>query len=203
MKISTIFFDLGKVLVDFDFTIALEKVVKKSPLEFSALENRIYSDYPLISDYEHGHINSEVFFTEMKSHFQYEGNIEELENIWCDVFTPMTDHIDYARLLAEYYPLAIISNTSDAHIRFLENAYDFFPLFRKRIYSHEIRIMKPNAAIYEHALAEMKADKFESLFIDDREDNILGAAALGWQTIHLRPDVDLKAALQSYELKGI
>ncbi|NJK93247.1 MAG: HAD-IA family hydrolase [Blastochloris sp.] len=139
----------------------------------------------------------------MKSHFQFQGDTEELETIWCDVFSPMTEHIHYARILAEYYPLAIISNTSDAHIRFLEKAYDFFPIFRKRIYSHQVGIMKPAAAIYEHALAEMKGDKYESLFIDDREENVIGASKLGWQTIHLRPDVDLKLALQSYELTGL
>lgn len=203
MKISTIFFDLGKVLVDFDFNIALQRVVEQSPLKLSDLENRVYSDYPLIDDYEHGRINTETFFKEMKGHFQFEGSIEELELIWCDVFVPLHNHIQYANLLAEYYPLAIISNTSDAHIRFLENRYDFFPLFQKRIYSHEVGIMKPAAAIYELALKEMKADKWESLFIDDREDNIQGAANLGWQTIHLRPEVDLKLALQSYELTGI
>jgi glucose-1-phosphatase len=203
MKISTIFFDLGKVLVDYDFNIALHRVAKQSPLDLSHLENWVYSDYPLIDDYEHGRISTPDFFKEMKQHFQFQGTIEELENIWCDVFTPMLEHIQYARLLAEFYPLAIISNTSDAHIRFLENAYDFFPIFRKRIYSHEVGIMKPAAAIYEHALAEMKADKYESLFIDDREENVLGASELGWQTIHLRPEVDLKLALQSYELTGI
>jgi putative hydrolase of the HAD superfamily len=203
MKISTIFFDLGKVLVDYDFNIALQRVAKLSLLDLSHLENRVYSDYPLIDDYEHGRISTPAFFTEMKSHFQFQGSIEELENIWCDVFTLMPDHVSYARILAEYYPLAIISNTSDSHIRFLENAYDFFPVFRKRIYSHEVGIMKPAAAIYEHALKEMGADKYESLFIDDREENVLGASQLGWQTIHLRPDVDLKLALQSYELTGL
>jgi glucose-1-phosphatase len=203
MKISTIFFDLGKVLVDYDFNIALHRVAQQSPLDLSHLENRVYSDYPLIDDYEHGRISTPDFFTEMKNHFQFQGNIEELETIWCDVFSPLTDHIHYARSLAEYYPLALISNTSDSHIRFLEKNYDFFPLFRKRIYSHEVGIMKPAAAIYEHALKEMQADKYESLFIDDREENVLAASQLGWQTIHLRPDVDLKLALQSYELTGI
>ena len=45
-------------------------------------------------------------------------------------------------------------------------------------------------------------DPLEALFIDDLEPNILGAVALGWQTIHLRPGVDLREALASYELKG-
>ena len=41
------------------------------------------------------------------------------------------------------------------------------------------------------------------LFIDDLEPNIVGAVALGWQTIHLRPDVNLRESLASYELRGL
>jgi FMN phosphatase YigB (HAD superfamily) len=49
----------------------------------------------------------------------------------------------------------------------------------------------------------MGADKYESLFIDDREENIHAVATRGWQTIHLRPDVNLRDALRSYELRGV
>ncbi|MDD5260270.1 MAG: HAD family phosphatase [Methylacidiphilales bacterium] len=203
MKISTIFFDLGKVLIDYDFNIAFKRIAERSPLDLEHLESRAYSDYPLIDDYESGRISTPDFFAAMKKHLEFGGTIEELERIWCDVFTPIPDHILYARQLSEYYPLALISNTSDAHIRFVEAAYDFFPVFQKRIYSYQVGCMKPRPEIYQFALQEMNADKVEALFIDDREDNIEGAAKLGWQTIHLRPDVDLRLALRSYELQGI
>ena len=167
------------------------------------LQDRLYSDYPLIDDYECGRVSSPEFFSAMKEHVAFDGTPEELEKIWCDVFWPIPDHIQYARQLAEYYPLGMISNTSDSHIRFLEANYDFFPLFQKRIYSHEVGMMKPKAEIYRLALEQMNGVKEETLFIDDREENIEGAARLGWQTIHLRPDVDLRLALRSYELQGI
>ena len=203
MKISTIFFDLGKVLVDFDFNIALNRIATRSTMDLSHLQDRLYSDYPLIDDYECGRVSSPEFFSAMKEHTGFTGTVDELEQIWCDVFWPMPDHIQYVRQLAGYYPLGMISNTSDSHIRFLEATYDFFPLFRKRIYSHEAALMKPKPEIYRLALEQMNAVKEETLFIDDREDNIEGAAKLGWQTIHLRPDVDLRLALRSYELQGI
>jgi len=203
MKITTIFFDLGKVLVDYDFSIAFKRLAERSTLDLQHLEERAYSDYPLIDDYESGRISTPDFFTAMKQQLCFDGSIEEMEEIWCDVFWPLPDHITYLRQLAEHYPLGMISNTSDAHIRFLEAHYDFFPLFRKRIYSHEAGMMKPDRAIYDLALQEMGAEKTETLFIDDRAENIEGAARLGWQTIHLRPDVDLRLALRSYELQGL
>ena len=203
MKISTLFFDLGKVFVDFDFSRAFNRVAGKSPLDLTHLQDKVYADYPLIDAYESGQIGTTEFFAAMKEHFQFTGTTDELEQIWCDVFWPMEQHIFYLRSLANHYPCALISNTSEAHIRFLEPRYDFFTIFHKKIYSYEVGSMKPDAKIYLHALQEMNANKEESLFVDDREENVLAAAKLGWQTIHLRPDVDLRLALRSYELEGI
>lgn len=202
MKISTVFFDLGKVLVDFDFNIAAYHIARRSPMDAEELSQKAYESYREIDLYETGAISSREFFTRLKHRFKFEGTHGELRRIWCDIFTPMDEHIRLARRVAEYYPVAVISNTSAAHIEHLEASYDFFPIFRKRFYSHEVKIMKPDPGIYLHALQEMKADKYESLFIDDREDNILAASRMGWQTIHLRPDVSLQLALESYELKG-
>ena len=85
-----------------------------------------------------------------------------------------------------------------------EETYSFFSLFTTRIYSHEVKAMKPDPAIYKKALTALGGiDPLEALFIDDIEANILGAVKLGWQTIHLRPGVDLREALASYELKGL
>jgi len=107
-------------------------------------------------------------------------------------------------VLAPHYPLAIISNTNEAHILHAEATYSFFSLFPVRIYSHQVKTMKPDRAIYQSALAALGGiDPLETLFIDDLEPNILGAVKLGWQTIHLRPEVSLREALASYELKGL
>jgi len=203
MKISHIFFDLGKVLVDFDFSIAAGKIMQKSTLSPEEVTQEFYRLNGLIDEYETGSIDSETFFTRMKAEYRYGGSTAELREIWCSVFSPLEEHIQMARCLAQFYPLAIISNTSEAHVTHLESRYDFFPIFRRRFYSHEVRCMKPNPAIYEFALKEMGADKYESLFIDDREENIEAVAKCGWQTIHLRPDVNLRLALQSYELRGV
>ena len=203
MKISHIFFDLGKVLVDFDFSIAAGKIMQQSPLSPDEVTQEFYRLNGLIDEYETGSIDSETFFTRMKAEYRFTGNTTELREIWCSVFSPLDEHIQMAKCLAQFYPLALISNTSEAHITYLESQYDFFPIFRKKFYSHEVRCMKPNPEIYDHALKEMGADKFESLFIDDREENVEAVAKRGWQTIHLRPDVNLRLALQSYDLRGV
>ncbi len=203
MKISAVCFDLGKVLLHFDWKLMLDRVTAKSPLAPEKIAQLLKED-PQVLAYETGTITSSKFFAHLKKRLQYTGSAKELRAAFSDIFTPLADHIALAALLAPHYPLAIISNTNEAHIVHAESTYSFFSLFPVRIYSHQIRTMKPEPAIYQAALKALGGiDPLEALFIDDLEPNILGAVQLGWQTIHLRPGVDLREALASYELKGL
>jgi putative hydrolase of the HAD superfamily len=203
MKISAVCFDLGKVLIDFDWTQVLQKVAKKSSLAPAEIGARMSHDNELLG-YERGAVTTAKFFAHLKKRLEYKGTAKALQAAFTDIFTPLTENIALAALLAPHYPMAIISNTNDAHITHAETAYSFFSLFPVRIYSHQVGVMKPDRAIYEKARTALGGiDPQEMLFIDDLEPNILGAVKLGWQTIHLRPDVNLRQSLASYELRGL
>ncbi|HEY0257516.1 MAG TPA: HAD-IA family hydrolase [Candidatus Methylacidiphilales bacterium] len=203
MKISAVCFDLGKVLLDFDKKAMLVRIAEKSPLTPAEMTPLFLEDGQGIA-YEKGGITSSKYFSHLKKLLRYRGTAKELRACYCEIFTPLSDHIALAALLAPHYPLALISNTNDAHIVHAEAAYSFFSLFHARIYSHEIKAMKPEREIYDAALAALGGiDPLEALFIDDIESHILAASGLGWQTIHLRPDVNLREALASYELLGL
>jgi len=203
MKISAICFDLGKVLLDFDKEAMLRRIAEKSPLAPEEMARLINED-SLGLAYERGAITSAKFFSHLKKLLRYKGAAKELRACFNEIFTPLPEHIALAALLAPHYPLAIISNTNEAHIVHAEATYSFFSLFKAHIYSHRVKAMKPDRAIYQASLKALGGiDPLETLFIDDVEANILGAVKLGWQTIHLRPGVDLREALASYELKGL
>jgi putative hydrolase of the HAD superfamily len=203
MKISAVCFDLGKVLIDFDWNAMTAHVAEKSTLTPAEIGERISTDNEVLG-YERGAITTDKFFNHLKKRLEYKGTARELRAAFTEIFTPIADHIALAALLAPHYPLAIISNTNDAHITHAEAAYSFFSLFPARIYSHQVGAMKPQPEIYQAAREAVGSpDPTEMLFIDDLEPNILGAVALGWQTIHLRPDVNLRDSLASYELRGL
>ena len=203
MKISAVCFDLGKVLLHFDWKLMLDRVAKKSPLAPEEMTRLLKAD-PEVINYEVGRVTSAKFFSHLKKLLRYRGTARELRVLFSEIFTPLPEHIALAALLAPHYPLALISNTNEAHISHAEATYSFFSLFAVRIYSHQVQAMKPDRAIYQAALKALGGiDPLEVLFIDDLEPNILGAVQLGWQTIHLRPEVDLREALASYELKGL
>jgi putative hydrolase of the HAD superfamily len=181
----------------------LDRIAAKSSLPPEKIAQLLKED-PQVLAYEVGGITSAKFVSHLTKRLRYQGTAKELRAAFSEIFTPLTEHIALAALLAPHYPLALISNTNEAHIVHAEATYSFFSLFPVRIYSHQVKAMKPDRAIYQAALAGLGGiDPLETLFIDDIETNILGAVKLGWQTIHLRPGVDLREALASYELKGL
>ena len=63
--------------------------------------------------------------------------------------------------------------------------YPFLKLFDGLLISGEDKLMKPSAAIYELAINRFKLIPNETVFIDDKLENIEAAKNLKLQTIHL------------------
>jgi len=55
----------------------------------------------------------------------------------------------------------------------------FLEHFDHVTFSYELRIVKPAAAIYHHALEGLQVAPAEALFIDDKQVNVDGALAVG------------------------
>ena len=66
--------------------------------------------------------------------------------------------------------------------------------------SHEINLRKPNHNIFEFVLNENLLKPNECLFIDDNQDNIISANALGLKTWHINPKTEDVITL--FETKG-
>ena len=93
-------------------------------------------------------------------------------------------------------PLFAITNFSaDFWKPFYEKEQAFFRRFRNIVVSGEVKLLKPDPAIYFLALERFGLKPAEALFIDDREINVEGACAVGMQA-HLFADAeDLRARL--------
>lgn len=193
--IEAVCFDLGKVLLHFDWSIAIERICRKSPLTPDGVRQITAADPDIIA-YEIGAIPTEVFFQHQKQSLQFDGTPEELQQIWTEIFTPLEKHVEIARKVAATYKVAIISNTNAAHIGYAEAQYSFFEIFPIRIYSHQVGVMKPRREIYEAALQRLNTSATRCLFLDDLAENLEGAAQVGFRTIHITPEIDLVAALR-------
>jgi putative hydrolase of the HAD superfamily len=78
---------------------------------------------------------------------------------------------------------AIVSNMGDTVHKAMVSEFAWLSRFDVLVWSYELRITKPDAAIYRYALEKLGTLPEETLFIDDREENVRAAIAMGMKGI--------------------
>ena len=182
-------FDLGKVLVDFDYSIAAKKVAARSSRPVERLD-RFLSGSPLLAQFESGLLTRHEFFSEVRDVTGFDGSADEFADYFADIFAPMPDMIHlHAGLRKKKISTYIFSNTNEIAVEHIRRKFPFFERFDGYILSYKIGAMKPHAKIYE-ALESMSRRRGADIFyIDDREENVEAGAARGWQIVlHETPE---------------
>jgi 2-haloacid dehalogenase len=200
VKPKVVVFDLGKVLVDFDYSIAGRRIAAQSRL--TPAEVQEYLDHsPLLYRYETGLMTRQEFFEAVRAHTGFRGDLETFGNFFADIFSEMPAMTAlHAALRRKGIPTYIFSNTNDLAIEHIRRAFPFFATFAGYILSYEIGAMKPAAKIYEE-LEKMSGRRgAEIVYLDDRQENIAAGAARGWQTILQTEPAKSQSALETLGL---
>jgi len=80
--------------------------------------------------------------------------------------------------------LYFLSNMPAPFARVLESRHDFLRHFEGGIFSGDVKLAKPDPAIFELLAGRYGLVPADTLFIDDSAPNVAAARALGWQAIH-------------------
>lgn len=197
---EVVVFDLGKVLVDFDYGLAARRIAQSSGLSPADVQN-LLDHSPLLYRFETGLITQQEFFDEVRRATNFRGTIEEFSGFFADIFWEIPLMIEtHAALRKRGTSTYIFSNTNDLAIVHIRRNFPFFANFDGYILSYEIKAMKPNPKIYE-ALEEMAGKRgSEILYLDDRQENVDAGAARGWQVILQESPEKSRAALKKYGL---
>ena len=190
MKDHPVFiFDLGKVLVDFDYSIAAKKVAARSEKTPQDLHAFLGSS-PLLVEYESGRLTREQFYTAIKEAIGLGSDLDEFGGYFADIFAEMPGTIAlHAELRQCGYKTFIFSNTNDLAIEHVRRNFPFFKNFDDYILSYEVGAMKPQPKIYEAMEAMTGKRGADLIYIDDRPENIEAGAARGWRAIlHEHPE---------------
>ncbi|ONF96623.1 Alpha-D-glucose-1-phosphate phosphatase YihX [Sphingomonas jeddahensis] len=98
-------------------------------------------------------------------------------------------------------PLFAITNFSDEFFTpFREQEAAMFGHFRDIVLSGAEKLVKPDAAIYRLALERFALAPHEALFVDDRQDNVDGAKAVGMHAVPFTDVVTLREDLERFGL---
>jgi HAD superfamily hydrolase (TIGR01509 family) len=199
---QVVVFDLGKVLVDFDYSITARRLLADCNITAEQLQQAI-DQSPLLHRYETGLISTEQFYHEVKDLTGYRCDLETFRDIFGDIFTPITAMIElHATLVARGVSTYIFSNTNELAVRHIRRHFSFYDRFTKHVLSYEHQSMKPEAKLYE-VVERTTGKSGDALFyIDDRPENIATAHARGWQAVmHEIPEKTI-AAVKAAGLLG-
>jgi len=94
--------------------------------------------------------------------------------------------------------LALLSNAGADFSGWLRSG-SFAPLFERVFVSGELGLVKPNADIYEHVIAELGITPDELLFVDNKSENVEGARAVGGDGHVFTDAAGLEAWLRSLQ----
>jgi HAD superfamily hydrolase (TIGR01509 family) len=185
MTPKVVAFDLGKVLVDFDFGIAAAGIARRSTRLGVGEVVKLLDYAPLLVRYESGQIDTTQFCTEAISATGWQGTREEFERAFADIFSAIDPMIElHAQLRQRGVPTWILSNTNDLAASWIRRRFPFFSNFDGYLLSYQVKVMKPSPAIYQLVEQRTGCSGAELLFMDDRKENVDAAAARGWQIIH-------------------
>lgn len=122
------------------------------------------------------------------------------EDIWIDINnTPKLNHelLDYIKNdLKGHYTIGLLTNITTTIIYRIMSEH--LPLFDITLISSELGLVKPDPRIFQIAIEKAGVDPSEIIFIDDREENVLAAQALGINGIVYTDFASLQQELSKY-----
>ena len=182
--IKAFIFDIGNVLLRFDFSIAMGRLAQRmDPISAEVLA----SIEPIKIAYESGQLDRPNFLQRLGEVISYTGTEPEFVSAWEDIFSENTPMIEIVEALHGHYPLYLLSNTSDLHVNFIFRKFPVFGLFEDAVYSFRVKSMKPSTEIFEKAIQQFGVTPSETVFIDDLAPNVATARELGFHAIQYDP----------------
>lgn len=178
--IKTVVFDLGGVLVEFN----PEKGMRELGFSEEAIQvfkKNIFSG--LWESCDRTPLEDQEIRQLFKDHVP--GYEKEVDLLW-DRLPVVTGVMPYAKewllsLKEAGLKLYVLSNYGKRSFEINSQIYDFLDMFDGQVISYQLEIVKPEAGIYDHLADKYGFDPEEAIFIDDRQINVDGAIARGYQ----------------------
>ena len=184
-QINAVIFDIGNVLLTFDYFIAERALLSHTGREAAPSIEELP---PHRMAHETGTISREEFIRIVREAFAHDGPEDHFVELWTRIFQVNTPMLQWARSLHGKTPLYLLSNIGCIHHDHIFEEYDFFKtLFIDGIYSYKAGVMKPEPRIFEMAQTQFGVDPSTTLYIDDLEENVRGAESVGFIGHHYDP----------------
>ncbi len=201
MAISTIIFDLGGVLIDWNPDYVYREVIPDTEKRRFFFENICTHDWNIEQDA--GRPLAEATELLVAQHPDWESEIRDYYGRWEEMLGgPLHDTVDLLRELRERreHRLLALTNWSGETFPVALSRYDFLHWFEGIVVSGDEKTRKPFAGIYQKLLDRYEVDPAGAVFIDDSLTNVEGAEAVGIRGIHFQGAQRLRETLLDLRL---
>jgi len=199
-KYSVIVFDLGNVLIPFDYQIVLKQLNEIDSGLGVKFSEFFKNNYHIHQSFERWEITTDEFISTLLKVLDNKLGTEEFCKIYSSLFTTNDDVIALLPELKKNYKLELLSNTNYIHQKYGYGHYEFLNHFDKLFLSHEIGAIKPEEKFYKAVETYTQKPPDEHIFIDDVEDYVDGAKKMGWDGIQFTGYDNL---VSEFKLRGI
>ena len=188
--VKNIVFDIGDVILNFDFNRVVDKYTSdpqdKEFILNNILNTKEWQGFTLIDKgyltideainivlKNTNHKKDELITKVFKHYFLYSHFNEQV--------------LDLIKRLKTRYKIYLLSNINEYTFNFIKDS-GLFERVDGYILSFQVHQVKPEEEIYKNLIHKYNIKAYESLFIDDTQDNIITAKNLGFEAIHVLPN---------------
>lgn len=210
--LKSIIFDWGGVIC---YPIT-KRLVAKVKEQFDADERAIRKAYfKDLHDYEIGRLSDDEFWQSFCRELGITVDEKVLMDIVRDVEQLDKEVYNIIKHLkkTKRYKLVLLSNNIPVMVNYIKNKFDL-SVFDHLFFSNELGMRKPHLEIFEHVLNKINSDNAdkiksninsisaeETVFIDDKQENLDAAAQLGIKCILFQNAEQLKSDLKILGVK--
>ncbi|HUK17093.1 MAG TPA: HAD family phosphatase [Bryobacteraceae bacterium] len=199
--IQSVIFDLGKVIIPFDFKRGYERLEKVCPYPAAEIPRRIGST-DLVQRFETGLVEPRDFVEQLCRMLDLRIGYDQFCEIWSSVFLP--DPLIPESLLqglSQRYRLLLLSNTNAIHFHMVDQTYPLLRHFHDRVLSFEVRAMKPSPVIFREAIARAQCRPQECFYTDDIAEYVTAARREGMDAVQFESRQQIERELVARGLR--
>jgi len=196
MRINTIIFDLGGVLIDWNPRYVFRQLFKTEQEVEDFLANICTLEWN--GEQDRGRSLQEATDILVAKHPEWEDHIRAYYGRWEEMLggpiQETVELLEYIKAGGQYRLLALTNWSAETFPVALER-YAFLQHFEGILVSGAEKLIKPDPAIYKLLIERYKVNPAEAVFIDDSLKNVAGAEAVGLKAIHFKSAMQVREDL--------
>lgn len=184
-KISSIVFDLGGVLIDWNPDYVYRTIFSDENERKQFFQHVCTSDWN--EEQDAGRTIAEGTALLVKNFPEQEANIRAFYDRWEEMLGgPIAETVEIFREIKTrpLYKTYALTNWSAETFPIALQKFDFLHWFDGRLVSGEEKTRKPFLDFYKTLLDRFQINPEEALFVDDNQRNLVPAKDLGFTTVH-------------------